>query len=380
MKDIRELKAGVVGTGFIGVVHVEALRRLGVEVVGVCAETPEVAQEKAFSYPLPPIYDDLDDLLADPRVDVVHIATPNDLHHSQVKRSLAAGKHVVCEKPLALTPDESAELVELADRSGLVNATNYNVRFYPLVQEARHRVATGELGEPWVIHGSYLQDWLLYATDWNWRLEHAKGGSPRAVADIGTHWLDAAQFVAGRQITAVMADLFTAHPVRRKPRARTETFAPATGERDTEEVAITTEDVCNLLLRFDGGPRGATVISQVTAGRKNSMSLEVSGSEGSLAWCSERSDELWIGHRDRPNEILVRDPQLMHGPVRGSLPGGHLEGFHDAVKELHRAVYAAVAAGKPSDCYPTFRDGHRLSQLAAAVLRSSQEGRWVEVN
>ncbi len=376
MRAISDLKAAVVGTGFIGLVHVEALRRLGVEVTGVVGSSPERAREKARSYPLPPAYDSLEQALADPQVDVVHLTTPNHLHYPQVKEVLAAGKHCVCEKPLALSSAESAELLRLAERSGLVHCTNFNIRFYPQVQEARLRVGRGDAGDVWNVHGGYLQDWLLLDTDWNWRLDPAAGGKLRAVGDIGSHWLDLAQFVTGLRVESVLADLATTIPVRQRPAGPVETFAAATG--DTEPVEMQTEDLAHLLLRFEGGARGSCVVSQVSAGRRNRVSLEVDGSAGAIAWDSERNEELWLGHRGRPNETLWRDPGLNEGPVRGSVPAGHHEGFADTFKELYAAVYRAVAAGEPGDDYPTFRDGHWENVLADAVLVSNDERRWVQ--
>jgi predicted dehydrogenase len=377
MRDASDLKAGVVGTGFIGVVHVEALRRLGVEVAGVVGSSPERARAKAETYPLPRVYESLEQLLDDPAVDVVHLTTPNRLHYPQVKACLAAGKHVVCEKPLAMDSVQSAELVELAERSGLVHCTNFNIRFYPQVQEARHRVRSGEVGDVWNVHGSYLQDWLLLPTDWNWRLDPEEGGELRAVGDIGSHWLDLAQFVSGRRVAELLADMHTAIPVRQRPTGPVETFATATGE--TEPVEMRTEDLAQLLLRFDDGSGGSVVISQVSGGRRNHVAFEVDGSDGAIAWNSERNEELWLGHRGRPNETLWRDPSLNTGPVRGSVPAGHAEGFQDTFKELYRAVYRAVAAGEPGEDYPTFHDGHWQNVLADAVLRSNRERRWVEV-
>jgi predicted dehydrogenase len=376
VRAISDLKAAVVGTGFIGLVHVEALRRLGVEVTGVVGSSPERAREKARSYPLPSAYDSLEQALADPQVDVVHLTTPNHLHYPQVKEVLAAGKHCVCEKPLALSSAESAELLRLAERSGLVHCTNFNIRFYPQVQEARFRVGRGDAGDVWNVHGGYLQDWLLLDTDWNWRLDPAAGGKLRAVGDIGSHWLDLAQFVTGLRVESVLADLATTIPVRQRPAGPVETFAAATGE--TEPVEMQTEDLAHLLLRFEGGARGSCVVSQVSAGRRNRVSLEVDGSAGAIAWDSERNEELWLGHRGRPNETLWRDPGLNEGPVRGSVPAGHHEGFADTFKELYAAVYRAVAAGEPGDDYPTFRDGHWENVLADAVLVSNDERRWVQ--
>jgi predicted dehydrogenase len=321
-------------------------------------------------------------MLADDRVDVVHLATPNYLHFAQVKQAFEAGKHVVCEKPLAVTSAESGELVQLAERSGLVHCTNFNIRFYPLVQEARERVCGGELGEIWNVHGGYLQDWLARATDWNWRLEPEQAGELRAVGDIGSHWLDLTQFVTGLRIVEVFADLATAIPVRRRPKGAVETFASA-ADVEREDAAMSTEDIAHILLRYENRARGALVLSQVSMGRKNSLRFEIDGSAGAIAWDAERNEELWLGHRDRPNETLLRNPALMHpvAAARTHLPAAHAEGFADTFRELYRAVYADVARGGPSDepDYPTFRDGHVENVLADAVARANRERRWVEV-
>jgi predicted dehydrogenase len=368
------MKAGVVGTGFIGAVHVDALQRLGVEVAGVVGSSPERAAAKAIA----PVYPSYESLLED--VDVVHLTTPNHLHYPQVKQALAAGKHVVCEKPLAMTAEQSGELLELAERSGLVHCTNFNIRFYPTVQEARARATSGELGEIWDVHGGYLQDWLLFPTDWNWRLEPEAGGELRAVGDIGSHWMDLAQFVTGLEVEQVFADLATTIPVRQRPKGQVETFAAA-GEIEREDAPMTTEDLAHVLLRFGGGARGSCVVSQVSAGRKNSLRFEVDGSRGSLAWDAESHESLWLGRREAPNEVLLRNPALFDQRARGttSLPAGHAEGFGDTFKELYRAVYRAVAAGEPGDDYPTFRAGHVENLLAESVAQSNREQRWVEV-
>jgi predicted dehydrogenase len=372
------VRAGVVGTGFIGVVHVEALRRLGIEVVGVVGSSPERAQAKQLA----PVIESYEALLADDRVDVVHLTTPNHLHYDQVKQALAAGKHVVCEKPLALTSEQSSELVELAERTGLVHCTNFNIRFYPQVQQARALVADGAVGAVWNVHGGYLQDWLLLPTDWNWRLEPEKGGALRAVADIGSHWLDLVQFVLGKKVESLLADLATTIRVRRRPTREIETFASA-DDVAREDAPMTTEDLAHILLRFDDGTRGSLVLSQVSAGRKNSLRFEVDGSGGSLAWDSERNEELWLGHRGKPNELLLRDPSLFppEASARTALPAGHAEGFAETFKELYRAVYTAVAADGPPEepSYPTFADGHWENVLGDAVALSNRERRWVEV-
>jgi len=378
MTEIADLKAAVAGTGFIGVVHVDALRRLGVEVLGVAGSTRERAAAKGVA----PAYDSYDALLADDRVDVVHIATPNHLHHEQVARALEAGKHVVCEKPLAVTSEESAELLELASRAGIVHCTNFNLRFYPLVHEARERVRGGEIGNVWNVHGGFLQDWLARPTDWNWRLEPEKAGELRAVGDIGSHWMDMTQFVTGLRIVEVFADLATAIPVRERPQGELETFASGEGI-EREPVAMATEDVAHVLFRFENGARGSMVVSQVSHGRKNSLRFEIDGSECALAWDSERHEELWLGQRGRPNETLLRNAELMHerAAAMTQLPVAHAEGFADTFRELYRAVYADVARGRPSPepDYPTFRDGHIENVLCDAVADSNRERRWVEV-
>jgi predicted dehydrogenase len=376
-REITDLKAGVVGTGFIGVVHVDALRRLGVEVVGIVGSS----RERAAAKRLGPAYESYEALLADERVDVVHLTTPNHLHYPQVKQALAAGKHDVCEKPLPMTAEQSAEPVEHAERSGLVHCTNVTIRFYPMVQEAHARAAGGALGEVWNVHGGYLQDWLHQPTDWNWRLEPGKGGELRAVGDIGSHWMDLAQFVTGLEIEQLFADLTTTIPVRQRPMGEVETFAAA-ADVEREDVAMSTEDVAHILLRFKGGARGSCVISQVSAGRKNSVRFEVDGSRSSLYWHGEAVEELWLGRRDGPNELLLRNPALLDPRARGTtqLPAGHAEGFADTFRELYRAVYRAVAAGEPGDDYPTFRAGHVENVLAEAVAQSSREERWVEVS
>jgi predicted dehydrogenase len=375
-RQIDELKAGVVGTGFIGAVHVDALRRLGVEVTGVVGSTPERAEAKRLAPP----YESYDALIADDRVDVVHLTTPNHLHYPQVKAALEARKHVVCEKPLALTAAESAELLALAERSGLVHCTNFNVRFYPMVHEARARARGGELGEIWNVHGGYLQDWLLRPTDWNWRLEPEKGGALRAVADIGSHWLDLVQFVVGLEVEQVFADLATTIPMRQRPAGDVETFAAA-DDVERVDTPMSTEDLAHILVRFRGGARGSCVVSQVSAGRKNAIRFEVDGSRASLAWDGETPERLWLGHRDAPNATLLRNPGLMDATARKTtlLPAGHAEGFADTFRELYRAVYRAVAAGEPGDDYPTFRAGHVENVLGEAIAESNRDQRWVEV-
>jgi predicted dehydrogenase len=375
--------AAVIGTGFIGTVHVEALRRIGVNVLGVLGSSPERGAARAEALGVAKSYTSLDELLADDAVDVVHVTSPNDLHVSQAADALRAGKHVVCEKPLAMTAEESASLVELAARTGLVNATNFNIRYYPLNQHARSLVADGGLGDVRLVTGRYFQDWLLLDSDWNWRLQPDRGGALRAVGDIGSHWLDLMTFVTGQHVASVMADLTTFIETRQEPTGPVETFS-TDRSAETVEREIATEDTATILLRFDGGARGAVSISQISPGRKNSLVYEIDGSDGAWAWDSERPDEAWIGHRERPNEILIRNPALMNdaGQAAAALPGGHVEGFFDTFCAHFRAVYSDVVAGRPSSSpgYPTFADGHDEMLVGDAIARSAREGRWVDVD
>jgi predicted dehydrogenase len=383
MANLASIGAAVIGTGFIGTVHVEALRRIGVNVRGVLGSTPERGAARAEALGVAKAYASLDELLADDGVSVVHVASPNDLHLDQSRAVLQAGKHVVCEKPLAMTSAESVELVALAAETGLVNATNFNIRYYPLNQHAREVIAGGDLGEIRLVTGRYFQDWLLLESDWNWRLQPDRGGALRAVGDIGSHWLDLMTFVTGQHVAAVMADLTTFIGTRREPTGPVETFST---DRSTEAIerSISTEDTASILLRFDGGARGAVSISQISPGRKNSLVFEIDGSDGAWGWDSEQPDQAWIGHRERPNEVLIRNPALMGsaGQAAAALPGGHVEGFFDTHCAHFRAVYADVAAGRPSPRpgYPTFAAGHDEMLVGEAIARSAREGRWVEVD
>ncbi len=380
-RPVSEIGAAVVGTGFIGVVHVEALRRLGVQVLGMVGSSHARASERAAALNLPPAYESFEAMLGDPRVDVVHITSPNHLHLPQTAAALAAGKHVVCEKPLAMTSAESGELVRLAQATRLVNAVNFNLRFYPICRHLHQLVREGGLGDVRLVSGHYLQDWLLLDTDWNWRLEPELGGSLRAVADIGSHWMDLTSHLAGQRIVSVMADLKTFIPARQQPVGPVETFSTEPTGATTART-ITTEDCATILLRYESGAIGNLTISQISAGRKNTLEFEIDGSTSAAAWNSEHPDELWIGHRGRPNEILPRDPAMLNaeGRAAASLPAGHNEGFADTFKALYRAVYRAVAGdGSSEPDYPTFADGHESMLACEAVARSAREGTWASV-
>jgi predicted dehydrogenase len=382
---MSRIGVAVVGAGFMGGVHAEALRRAGCAVVGVLgvseAETTRFAQTVGARG-----YGSFEDLLADPAAQSVHVATPNKLHFEMAKAIIGTGKHVLVEKPLAMTSKETGELVALAARkNGQAAAVNYNIRFYPLSLEARERVRGGMVGRVHHVVGSYVQDWLLFDTDYNWRVLAAEGGELRAVADIGTHWLDLVRAITGLEVEAVCSDLMTVHPVRRRPKGEVETFSGKLAkEADLEPVPITTEDYGAILIRFKGGARGTLVVSQVTAGRKNCLRYEIAGEKGALYWNSECPEELWLGRRTGPNEVLMRDPSLLSGPARAAVgvPGGHAEGYADTFKQHFRAFYGYVARGDFAAPAPfaTFADGHREVVLCEAVLESHRKGGWVKVS
>ena len=387
MAGFHEITTAIIGAGFIGPVHVEGLRRLGVRVKGIAGISKEEAERAAATLGLERAYASVDELLGDPGVQSVHLASPNRLHHDHAMAALAAGKHVVCEKPLALTSEQTRALVAAARaRPGQIAAVNYNLRFYPLSIHARSLVRSGALGDVLHVHGSYVQDWLLYPTDFNWRVLKSEGGELRAVGDIGTHWLDLVSFVSGLEVQAVMADLKTVHTTRLKPPAGSiETFkGKESGQPvEREPVAIDTEDFGAILLRYKGGARGVLTVSQVTAGRKNCLRYELAGASKALYFNSEAPNSLWIGERGEPNRELIRDPSLLDPEAArfASYPGGHNEGFPDTFKQLYRAVYTDILQGarSASPLYATFEDGHKEVALCEAIASSHREQRWVDV-
>jgi len=380
----KTIGVGVAGTGFIGPAHVEGLHRNAIQVIGLLGSSKDKTKQKAAELGIPRVYNSLAEMLADPDIDVVHFATPNHLHHPHARAALLAGKHVVCEKPLAMTSQESSELVQLAAERQLVNAVNFNIRMYPLAHQARSMVQSGELGDVFILQGSYLQDWLLFPTDWNWRLEPNLGGNLRAVGDIGSHWLDLLTFITGLHVEEVYADFKTFHPIRKKPTKPLETFAgKILTPEDYVDQPVSTEDYATISLHYENGVRGIVTVSQVSAGRKNRLFYEINGSKSSLAWDSEKPNELWIGHRTEPNEMLMKDPSLLSPEARAvtSYPGGHNEGFPDTFKQLYAKVYDYIISGdftKTPD-FPTFADGHYELQLCEAIERSAREKSWVKV-
>ncbi len=368
----------------MGPTHLEALRRLNRPVVGILGSSAGKSERMAQELGLDTGYPDLEALLADSRVDTVHVTSPNDTHFEYCLRLIEAGKHVVCEKPLATNSRESKELLEAAKaRPDVLTAVNYNLRYYPMALYARELVRSGELGEIYHASGSFVQDWLLYEDDWSWRVDAQAGGALRAVGDIGTHWLDMVQWITGQEVDSLTADLATFLEYRNRPTESVGTFSTGDTPSRTERVQVDTEDFGSVLLRFSGGARGVMHVSQVNAGRKNRFSFEIAGSKASLAWNGERPNELWIGRRDRPNEVVLKDPGLLPENIRhySSYPGGHAEGFPDTFKQMYRDVYAYIDAGDMSAprSFATFEDGHLEVLLCEAILASHRNRQWVSV-
>lgn len=379
---MEKIRAGIIGTGFMGYAHLEALRRLPeVEVIAVAASRPEKAEEFARIHQVPRAHADALALIADPDVDVVHDCAPNHLHFAFNQGALAAGKHLLSEKPLAMNSAETGALAELAERSARVAAVNHCYRYYPLVQQARQMVQRGGLGRLLLVHGTYLQDWLLYPSDYNWRVDAARGGPLRALGDIGSHWCDLAQHVTGRRITRVCADRATIHATRLRPASAAGTFQ-STDPRESVETPVTTEDYAAILLRFDDGTHGFFAVSQVSAGHKNELTVDIDCAEGALRWNQEEPNILWIGRRDRPNELVAKDPRLQDAPAAtyAHYPGGHPEGYPDTFKNLFQNVYRRIADPSAPAEFPTFREAHEITRVLEAIDASCREGRWVEIS
>jgi len=378
---------GLVGPGFVGVHHIDAVRRLGfVDVVAIAASTEKSARAKADALGVPKAYGSYEQLIADPDVHVVHNTTPNFLHVPVIKAALARRKHVVSDKPLAMTANDARDLWRAAEQAGVVHAVTFNYRGNPLVQQAREMIAAGDVGPVHFIHGGYLQDWLIEATDFSWRLEPEKGGASSAVADIGSHWCDLVQHVAGQRIVEVLADLTTVIGTRMKPSGSVEAFAKGAGDR-REPFTMQSEDLATLLVRFDGGAKGAVNVGQVCAGHKNDLWFEINGARASLGWRQERQNELWIGRRESASGILPKDPSLLMPGARkyAHLPGGHQEAWADAFCNVMRDIYAFIADGRTmSDLRPpafaTFEDGYHAACIVDAVLESHRRGgAWTAV-
>ncbi len=379
---------GIVGTGFIGPHHIDAVRRLGfVDVLAIAEANEDLARAKCEQLGVPRAYGSYDAMLKDPDVHVVHNTTPNFLHFPVNAAVIAAGKHIISDKPLALTAADARTLRDMAEKAGVVNAITFSYRGNPLVQEMRDRITSGKIGQPRFIFGQYLQDWLLKDTDYSWRLEPEKSGESSALGDIGSHWCDLAQHVTGAHITEVLGEISTVVPQRKRPKARREAFAAAGANEEFDLIDIKVEDLASVLLRFDNGARGVFTAGQVHAGHKNDCWVEVSGSTASLRWNQQDQNNMWVGHRDEANQILAKDPSLIGDVARpyAHMPGGHQEGWPDSFANIMRDVYGFIAAGKDPKgprpgAYANFDDGYRENVIVETILKSARAGGvWTKV-
>jgi predicted dehydrogenase len=382
---MKTIKTAIFGTGFMGRVHLEGVRRVeSVEVAAIFGRNADAAHRLGDGFGVPMITTDHREILRDTAIDAVHVCTPNAQHFSMAKDAFNAGKHVLCEKPLAISVEEGQELVSLAAQKGLRNCVCHNLRYYPMVQQMRRMREAGDLGEILVVQGTYSQDWLLYDTDWNWRVETTAGGPSRCMADIGSHFFDMAEHVTGLRVSSLCSDLQTFHPARKKPKHSVETFAnKLLGPEDYIATPVDTEDFGTVIFRMGSGSRtrGCMTASQVSAGRKNRLSIEIYGTKSSVAWDQERPDELWTGHRDGGNPIFIKDPSLLKPGARAyaDLPGGHSEGYDDTFKQVFRRFYAAVGNPGAAPEYPQFTDGLRQLTILNAVLQSNRSRAWIDV-
>jgi len=383
---MKPLRAGIIGTGFIGVCHMDALRRIGIAEIGAVANPNKAsAQKRAAEYRVEKCYDSIDAIIQDPEIDVIHNCTPNFLHNEVNRKAILAGKHVFSEKPLTRNLQEAQEIFALSQaHPQIVTGVNHCYRMNPLVKEMRAQVQAGAIGQVRLVHGSYLQDHMLYDTDYNWRLEPELNGDSRAMADIGTHWMDTIQTIIGAKITSVCADLVITLPKRKKPKVRRETFSVSVSA-ESEEIAVETEDFGSVLFQMDNGVHGVFYVSQVSAGRSNQLSFEIDGSQGAYAWNQENPNEVWGGYRDRPCLCVTRDPGQLSPYARAftHLAKGHPEGWNDAMRNNVAAFYQFILEGKQTGKDPcefaTFAEAYYQMRLVDAILRSSKSRAWVQV-
>lgn len=371
----RMAKPGVViaGTGMIGAVHRRAALLAGASIRGVVASSPERAQAVARDWDLPRGYASIDEALADPQVQVVHVCTPNHLHHAMARASLEAGRHVVCEKPLATTLEDARDLASLAASTGLVATVPFVYRYHPVVREARARIAAGDIGPLRLIHGSYLQDWLLDPASNNWRVDPALGGASRVFADIGSHWCDLVEFVGGDRFAEVTAAFETV--IAERAAATGESFATPAAGGAMQKVA--SEDVAAAMFRTEGGILASLTVSQVSAGRRNRLWFEIDGAKASVAFDQEDSERLWIGYPDQREEAFLRGPGAGSAEQRrlAVLPPGHAQGYAGCFEAFVADTYRAIAGDRPEGL-PTFEDGLRSALIVDRVIASSRSRAW----
>jgi len=390
---MAQLKVGIIGSGFVGEAHVEALRRLNnIEIRAVVASSLESSRKAAEKLEIPNYYADYKEMLENEELDVIHNCTPNYLHYQINKEFMESGVSVFSEKPLVMNSKEAGELLEIIEAEEIYAGVNYNYRHYPLVKEMQQKLKE-EVGEIFHLRGYYLQDWMLFEKDYNWRVEVEKGGRSRAVADIGSHFCDLLQYLTGKKIQRLTANTKIIHSQRKKPLSEIKTFDQSEEtdynsenkeKKNYKEVEVKTEDYASVLFEMEDGTAGSFTVSQVDAGHKNDLFIEISGSKESLSWSQENANELFIGRRNTANQTLVRDPALLDSRAaeRCYYPGGHIEGWSEGLKNSIKNFYRCIMeAGNPADYdFATFEDGALEVKITEAILKSAEEKKWVEIN
>lgn len=380
-----KLKIGIIGAGFAGQQHIEAIRRIpGTEVLALVENDEKTGRDVCSQMGIPHFYNNYLELLADPEIQVVHNCTPNSEHFPINRATILSGRHIFSEKPLAISTAESAELTALSSTHRVANAVNFNYRQNAMVQVMRQRLHSGEPGRLLTVHGHYLQDWLLFETDCTWRMVPKIGGPSRAIGDIGSHWFDLVQFVTSQKITEIYARLIIVHPVRRYYQSRQQTFLKEI-EGEYKDFPVETEDAAFIMFRLADGTPGSLMVSQVCAGRKNDLQINISASQYAMEWAQENPDKLNIGHRDRPNELLFASPAALTGAARryAPLPSGHPVAWADSLRNSISEFYTAIRNGSfrlNEQSYATFQDGHDVMKIVDACLLSNQEDRWVRID
>jgi predicted dehydrogenase len=382
---MNKLKVGIIGTGFIGKQHVEAIRRIpGTEIVAISDSNEAMAKLVSEQLDIPVYYTDYREMLKDESIGIIHNCTPNAMHYSINKDIINAGKHVYCEKPLTLTSAEANELVQLARKKNVASSVNYNYRQNAMVCEMSERIKHNMIGKPLMVYGEYLQDWLLYDTDYDWRIDPEVGGASRAIADIGSHCFDTLQYVLGKKIVAVYAQLITAYPIRKKMEKIGGTFADS-GNKLLEEIPVHSEDAAFILVKFEDNTAGLIQVSQVCAGKKNGLKVTINGSNAALEWEQENPDKLHIGHRDMGNEMIFADSKYLTGFAKqfATLPNGHAVAWSESFRNGIEAFYHAIREEsymEKSQRYTTFEDGLYIMKLIEACLESDKRKEWVCIN
>ncbi|MCU6762790.1 Uncharacterized oxidoreductase ycjS [uncultured Roseburia sp.] len=378
---MKTYRTGVVGTGFIGQVHIETVRRLGnVQVVALTDKFQ--AQERAQAMNVPAWFEDYKEMIDTMQLDMVHICTPNNTHFEIAMYALSHGVNVICEKPMTTTVEEARILVKKAEETGLVAAINFHNRFYPMTNHLMHIIRDGELGSIFSISGSYCQDWLLYDTDYSWRLNTEESGATRVIADIGSHWMDLAEFVSGQKITEVCADFSTIHPFRKKPNKTVLAFSSETfSESDYTEIPVHTEDNASVMFRFENGAKGIAFFSQVIAGKSVAIDLQIGGYKQSAQWNSADVNSLVLGQRDRGCTKIEKGTATVHPATLPlvAYPIGHAEGFPDAFKQCFKEVYESIEQKDKTWNYADFKDGLHEMILCEKIFESNEKQQWISI-